>query len=96
MTHVWIVTGHTGVYEDAQWWIEGVYETQEEAIGRADKLNALLDALGAYDATLMGGLDYDRSTEIEEALREQDELVRVDYNGAHYSYQMVHKKKWPA
>ena len=96
MTHVWIVTGHTGVYEDAQWWIEGAYETQAEAIGRADQMNALLDALGAYDATLTDGLDYDRSTEIEDALREQDELFQCDYNGAHYSYKMVRKKKWEA
>jgi hypothetical protein len=49
MRMICIVTGSTGMYEDRQEWMEGAYETREEADARAAQLNAMMDALGCHD-----------------------------------------------
>lgn len=93
MTYVWVVTGHTGVDEDRETWIEGAYATHEEAMGRVDHLNSRLIVLGCYDAWC-DTLDVVRCDAMDDIMRGEDELFRVDYNGAHYSYEMVRRKKW--
>jgi hypothetical protein len=96
MSAIYIVNGFTGVYDDREIWIEGAYQTHEEAMGRVDQLNNILIAHGCYDAVLVDGLDCDRCTELGDAMRGEDALFRCDYNGAHYSYERVELKKWMA
>ena len=94
MSEIYIVTGHTGVYEDRETWIEGAYATHEEAMGRVDQLNSRLISLGCYDAGVFDSLGYERCTDLEDAMRGDDELFRIDCYGAHYSYERVQFKKW--
>ena len=94
MRMIYIVTGHTGVYEDRETWIEGAYTTREEAIGRVDQLNKILESLGCYDAEMVDYLDYDRESELTTLVRNShDSNFRLEYNGAHYSYESVVMKK---